>query len=180
MNEKQEIFIREYLKDFNGTRAYKVAYPSCKKDETARVNASKLLTKTNIQTAIKEQANKQLKKIDVDVNDILRELKAIAFTDRTKLSTVKNQKLLEDNGREYYEPVVVFEDTANLDEETKKVIAGYKKTQSGFAIETYDKIKALELLGKYLGMFTETFKIENPEATKILSSISKQLGGKNE
>lgn len=180
MNEKQEIFIREYLKDFNGTRAYKVAYPSCKKDETARVNASKLLTKTNIQTAIKEQANKQLKKIDVDVNGILRELKAIAFTDRTKLSTVKNQKLLEDNGREYYEPVVVFEDTANLDEETKKVIAGYKKTQSGFAIETYDKIKALELLGKYLGMFTETFKIENPEAIKILSSISKQLGGKNE
>ena len=180
MNEKQEIFIREYLKDFNGTRAYKVAYPSCKKDETARVNASKLLTKTNIQTAIKEQANKQLKKIDVDVNDILKELKAIAFTDRTKLSTVKNQKLLEDNGREYYEPVVVFEDTANLDEETKKVIAGYKKTQSGFAIETYDKIKALELLGKYLGMFTETFKIENPEATKILSSISKQLGGKSE
>lgn len=180
MNERQEIFIREYLKDFNGTRAYKVAYPSCKKDETARVNASKLLTNTNIQEAIQKQANKQLEKIEIDVNDILKELKAIAFTDRTKISSVKNQKLLEDDGREYYEPIVVFEDTANLDEETKKVIAGYKKTQSGFAIETYDKIKALELLGKYLGMFTETVKIENPEATKLLSSISRQLGGKSE
>lgn len=180
MNERQEIFIREYLKDFNGTRAYKIAYPSCKKDETARVNASKLLTNTNIQEAIQKQANKQLEKIEIDVNDILKELKAIAFTDRTKISSVKNQKLLEDDGREYYEPIVVFEDTANLDEETKKVIAGYKKTQSGFAIETYDKIKALELLGKYLGMFTETVKIENPEATKLLSSISRQLGGKSE
>lgn len=180
MNERQEIFIREYLKDFNGTRAYKVAYPSCKKDETARVNASKLLTNTNIQEAIQKQANKQLEKIEIDVNDILKELKAIAFTDRTKISSVKNQKLLEDDGREYYEPIVVFEDTANLDEETKKVIAGYKKTQSGFAIETYDKIKALELLGKYLGMFTETVKIENPEATKLLLSISRQLGGKSE
>ena len=31
MTEKQQIFADEYLKDLNGTRAYKVAYPNVKK-----------------------------------------------------------------------------------------------------------------------------------------------------
>ena len=35
MTDKQQLFCDEYLKDFNATRAYKVAYPNCKKDETA-------------------------------------------------------------------------------------------------------------------------------------------------
>lgn len=31
MTDKQQIFADEYLKDLNGTRAYKVAYPNVKK-----------------------------------------------------------------------------------------------------------------------------------------------------
>lgn len=178
MTEKQKIFIREYLKDFNGTRAYKAAYPDCS-DESARRLASRLLTNDDIQKAIREQANKQLEKIDVDVNDILRELKAIAFTDRTKISRNVRQKLMEDDGRVYYEDNVIFTETDELDEDTKKIIAGYKKTQSGFAVETYDKMKALELLGKYIGMFSENINVnDSTKATSLLESINKQLSDK--
>ena len=35
MTEKQKIFADEYLIDLNATRAYRVAYPSVKKDEVA-------------------------------------------------------------------------------------------------------------------------------------------------
>ncbi len=161
MNEKQEIFVREYLKDFNGTRAYKEAY-KCKDNKVAQTGAWRMLRKVEIQKEIQKQSSKQLEKVEVDINDILRELKAIAFTDRTKLSQNVRNRILEYNedGTEkvYYEDNVLFTPTAELDEETKKVIAGYKKTVSGFAIETYDKMKALELLGKYLGIFTD--KIE--------------------
>lgn len=178
MNESRERFVREYLKDFNGTRAYKAAYPNCS-DESARRLASKLLTNVDIQKAIREQANKQLEKIDVDVNDILKELKAIAFTDRTKISKNVTQKLMDDNGRAYYEDNVIFAQTDELDEDTKKVIAGYKKTQSGFAVETYDKMKALELLGKYVGMFSENINVnDSTKATSLLESINKQLSDK--
>ena len=178
MTEKQKIFIREYLKDFNGTRAYKAAYPDCS-DESARRLASKLLTNIDIQKAIREQADKQLEKIDIDVNDILRELKAIAFTDRTKISRNVRQKLMEDDGRIYYEDNVIFTETDELDEDTKKIIAGYKKTQSGFAVETYDKMKALELLGKYIGMFSENINVnDSTKATSLLESINKQLSDK--
>ena len=38
MTEAQKRFCNEFLIDLNATRAYKVAYPNCKKDETARAN----------------------------------------------------------------------------------------------------------------------------------------------
>lgn len=76
MNEKQKIFVREYLKDFNGTRAYKAAYKTCT-DETARINASKLLTNTNIQQAIREQADARLEKTEIDVEYIISNIKEV-------------------------------------------------------------------------------------------------------
>ena len=43
MTEKQKIFADEYLIDLNATRAYRVAYPSVKKDETAAAAAARML-----------------------------------------------------------------------------------------------------------------------------------------
>ena len=37
MTNSQKRFCDEYLIDFNATRAYKAAYKSCRKDETANV-----------------------------------------------------------------------------------------------------------------------------------------------
>lgn len=46
MTEKQKIFADEYLIDLNATRAYLVAYPRVKNENTAAVNGSKLLRNT--------------------------------------------------------------------------------------------------------------------------------------
>jgi hypothetical protein len=49
------LFVKEYVANFsNGTVAYKKVYPHVK-DSTAKVQASKLLTKTNVQAWIKEE-----------------------------------------------------------------------------------------------------------------------------
>ena len=48
MTEKQKIFADEYLIDLNATRAYRAAYPSVKKDETARANGSRMLTNAKV------------------------------------------------------------------------------------------------------------------------------------
>lgn len=58
MTEKQKRFADEYIIDLNATRAYKAAYPSVKKDEAARANASKLLTKANVKKYVDEQLKK--------------------------------------------------------------------------------------------------------------------------
>ncbi len=180
LTNQQKLFCQEYLKlGMNATQAYMKVYKTCKKEETAIANASRLLRNVKVKEYIEELQSKVEEKAIVSIEDIVKELTAIAFTDRTKISKmVTKEKQLEKTTLVY--KAVDFSDTDTLDNETKKVIAGYKQTQSGLAVETYDKMKALELLGKYLGMFTETVKIENPEATKILSSISKQLGGKSE
>ena len=48
MTEKQKIFADEYLIDLNATRAYKVAYPAVKKDETAMANGSRMLRNAKV------------------------------------------------------------------------------------------------------------------------------------
>jgi phage terminase small subunit len=55
MNERQKAFGDYYIETLNAAESYKRAYPSCKRDATARTNGSKLLTKTDIQDYIKER-----------------------------------------------------------------------------------------------------------------------------
>lgn len=181
LSNNQKLFCQEYLKlGMNGTQAYLNVYKNCKKEETAMASASRLLRNDKVKEYIQELQKKVEKKTTVTIEDIVNELTAIAFADRTKISKVVNEKIEIDENTKVNMPNVIMPNTDNLDIKEKKVIAGYKKTRNGVSVETYDKVKALELLGKYLGMFTETVKIENPEATKILSSISRQLGGKSE
>ena len=76
MNEKQEIFIREYLKDFNGTRAYKEAY-NVEDDKVAATSAWRLLRNVDIQKAIQEQSNKTLEEAEIDVAYIVNNIKEV-------------------------------------------------------------------------------------------------------
>lgn len=62
LTEKQKVFVNEYLVDLNATRAYKVAYKSCKKDSIAAANGSRLLRNDKVKNYIDEQ----LKKIEED------------------------------------------------------------------------------------------------------------------
>ena len=104
MTDKQLKFCNEYLKDFNGSRAYKTTY-GCKTDETAYVNASRLLRNAKVAQYIEERKKKQQEKAIITQEMILQGLKDI----------------LQD-----------------------------KKERTG------NKLKAMELAGKHLGMFKET------------------------
>ena len=55
MADAQKRFCDEYLIDLNATRAYKVAYPNCKKDETASAAGSRMLV-----NKIKSKTKKQV------------------------------------------------------------------------------------------------------------------------
>lgn len=77
MTEKQKRFADEYLIDLNGTRAYKVAYPRVKSDETARANASRMLTNANVKTYIDEQLEKIHNEKTADAQEVLEYLTAV-------------------------------------------------------------------------------------------------------
>ena len=181
LSNQQKLFCQKYLElGMNGTQAYLSVYKTCKKEETAMAGASRLLRNVKVKEYIEELQSKVEEKAIVSIEDIVKELTAIAFTDRTKISKiVTKEKQLEETTLVY--KAVDFPDTDTLDDETKKVIAGYKQTQSGLAVETYDKMKALELLGKYLGMFKDeapniTNNIINPYANLSEEELRKLAG----
>lgn len=172
LTAKQQRFCDEYLIDLNGTRAYKVAYPSVKKDETARVNASRLLTNANVKTYIQERQKEREKRTEITQDSVLRELALIAFAKASDYAKVVEKDVMievdgnmvpvldEDGNQVKYrtvEPIL----TDELTEDQKKAIAVIKKGRDGFEIKPYSKIQALELLGKHLGMFTEKVEVKN-------------------
>jgi phage terminase small subunit len=72
LTPKQKAFCDEYLKDLNGTRAYKEIYKSAKKDITARTNASKLLTNTNVKAYIAERMKEIQNEKTADLEEVIR------------------------------------------------------------------------------------------------------------
>jgi phage terminase small subunit len=78
MNEKHKKFCDEYLSNGNiGGKAYMVAYPSVKKEETARANASRLLTNASVQEYIKAEQDKSSQKLEITRESLLEDLKRI-------------------------------------------------------------------------------------------------------
>lgn len=75
LNEKQKLFCIEYLKDFNGTRAYKEAY--WWNEDSARRQASRLLTNVHIQEYLWDKVQKKLDKAEVWVDYVLKNLHQI-------------------------------------------------------------------------------------------------------
>lgn len=172
LTAKQQRFCDEYLIDLNGTRAYKAAYPSVKKDETARVNASRLLTNANVKAYIQERQKEREKRTEITQDSVLRELALIAFAKASDYAKVVEKDamvevegnmipVLDENGNPVkyrtVEPIL----TDELTEEQKKAIAVIKKGRDGFEIKPYSKIQALELLGRHLGMFTDKVEVKN-------------------
>lgn len=164
MTDAQKRFCDEYLIDLNATRAYKVAYSRCKKDETASVNGSKLLRNTKVKEYIKERQEELQKETKVTQQKVINELAAIAFFN------IKN--IYNEDGS--------LKSIKDIDNETAKAIASVKTLQKAGSMKininpngkdeevpvehiaeqtieykTNDKKGALELLGKHLGMFND-------------------------
>ena len=77
MNNATKIFCQEYVKNGNnGTQAYMKAHPKCT-EETARRNASKLLTKTDVQQYIEKLQNKTEKKAIMSIEERMNWLTGI-------------------------------------------------------------------------------------------------------
>ena len=97
----------------------------------------------------------------MDINDILYQLKCIATADVTKLLTVQKGDL-------------TVADTDALDKDLCAAIASIEKASGGIKIKFYDKLKALELLGKHLGMWDGSG--ESTEESPLLQTLL-SIGG---
>ena len=154
LTEKQKRFCEEYLIDLNATQAaIRAGY---KNADIGR----RLVTKSHVMEYIEQLRRKQSKRTDITADRVLQELAAIAFSDRTELAKVSSMGTVE------------FTPTDSLPDNAKKVIAGIEEGKYGTKITSYDKVKALELLGKHIGIFDGK---AYAEAVKEYTGISSQL-----
>lgn len=143
---KQQRFVDEYLIDLNATQASIRAGYSVK---TAKEQGSQNLTKLNIQQAISEKMAERSRRTGVNQDRIVLELAKIAFVKMTDI--VDNQGKIKSTATE--------DDLACI--ESMK----YKESESetGSSVEREVKIspklKALELLGKHLGMWNDRMDV---------------------
>lgn len=149
MTEKQKIFADEYLIDLNATRAYRAAYPSVKKDETAAAAATRLLKNVNVQKYIQERMQERQQRTEVTQDMVVNELAAIAFAKATDYVSIKDG-------------AVFVKSTDGLSDQQIRAIAGIKEGANGIEIKLNDKEKALELLGRHLGMWNDKLDIKAP------------------
>jgi len=84
LNDKQKAFCREYVRDWNGRRSYHAAYPN-NTNETADVNASKLLSNTKVQEYIKYLRDNLEEACGISKLRIVEELMVLALTDTTEM-----------------------------------------------------------------------------------------------
>jgi phage terminase small subunit len=63
-------------------------------------------------------------------------------------------------------------DVRDLDDNTAKLYAGVKQTKDGFEVKQNDRIKAIELLGRYLGMFTDKTELSGPGGGPIPLAVA--------
>lgn len=170
LTPKQKNFADEYLIDLNATRAYKVAYPKVKKDESARANGSKLLTNTNVAAYIEKRMKDREKRTEITQDMVLQELAKIGFSNVTDFVTIEGTW-------------VKVKPTAEMPQDKLGVIAGIKEGANGIEIKLNDKEKALELIGRHLGMFKDKMELSgrietnNPYSSLTTEELKKLIHG---
>jgi len=177
LTAKQKAFVAEYLIDLNATQA---AIRAGYSERTAEQMAYKLVQKSSVQEAIQEAMKNREQRTQITQDKVLNELAKIAFANGTDFASLKTgtkkEQVWNEETQEYEEvevekQFVQFVDTDTLPPDKKAAIAAIKETRYGIAVESCDKVKALELLGRHLGMFNDKVKIESDVTLVIHDDI---------
>ena len=151
LTPKQENFCIEYIKTSNATEAYRRSYNTSKmKSETITRNAKALMDDNNIATRIREIGKPAVEAAQVSAKQVIDELARIAFFDVGVLynddGTLKEMSQLSS-------------EVTRAIHSTKQRIEKQGQDKEDWAeikeIRTHDKLKALELLGKTIALFTD-------------------------
>lgn len=189
LTPKQQRFADEYIVDLNGKQA---AIRAGYSEKTAEAQASRLLSNAKVQCYIQKRKQDRVERTEITQDMVLYELASIAFSNAADYAKVveKEATIQTEDGEEIQlfdmdgnpvmyrtvEPVL----TSELTEKQKRALSVIKKGRDGFEIKPYDKLRALELLGKHIGMFQDrvevTGEVNNPMAGLTTEELKKLIG----
>lgn len=182
LEPRQQLFVDEYIIDFNATRAAKAAGYS---ESSAASIASENLTKPNIKTAVDKAVAERRQRLRIDADSVLWMWWQIANADYNELSSVRRvacgfcyddspafiNKDKDEDARDVDPsrdpnpdcnicrgegaPHVHVADTRKLSNAARLVYQGAKETKFGIEVLAADRMKALDNVARHLGMFTD-------------------------
>lgn len=147
LTEKQQRFVDEYLIDLNATQAAIRAGYSVK---TADVQGSRMLGNVKVQQAISEAMAERSKRTGVNQDRIVLELAKLAFVNANDLINPEDASIRPDASED---------DLACIQSVKVKQSVSDKGDITEREIRLSDKMKALELLGKHLGMWSDRLDV---------------------
>jgi len=161
LTPKQKLFVKEYLVDLNATQA---AIRAGYSEKRAQEIGYQLLQKTTVSNSIQKALARREKRTEVTSDMVVRELARIAFSDTRKLfnedGSMKLPHEMDDDTAAALAGVDTFE------ESDRGTIIGYTRK-----VKRWDKTRALELLGKHLGMFPDKKEFSGPNGTPLAPPI---------
>ena len=156
LTDKQRKFCEEYLIDLNATQA---AIRAGYSENSANEIASQNLAKLNIQEYLSKRQKELSEATGITQKKVIEEYAKIAFVDI----------------REVFGPDNVLFDVRQIDDSTAAAISSVEVDEMKMGgitigntkkIKFHDKIRALEALGKHLGIFEKDNK-QKSESAKV-------------
>lgn len=151
MTKKQKRFVEEYLVDLNATQATIRAGYKAGSAQRASEIGSELLQKTPVSDAIAKAMAERSKRTGISQDRVIQELARIAFVNPQNVINPKDASV-KANATE--------DDLACIQSVKVKTTNGSKGKSIEREVRLNDKMKALELLGKHLGMFKDKLELD--------------------
>jgi phage terminase small subunit len=171
LSPMRQRFVNEYLKDLNATQA---AIRAGYSEKTAYSQGQRLLKKVEVKAAVDAAIARRNKRLEVDQDKVIRELAKVALADIKDYLTYRTaitQVGVDDEGKPIFDYAPIIELTPSEDVDGT-VIQEVSLSQKGvFSFKLQDKLKALELLGRHLGLFTDNVNLSGEVGVKVVDDI---------
>lgn len=142
ITDKQKKFADAYIREPNATKAYMEAYNVTDR-EAASKRGSALKRNGEVKEYIEKAFSEVSRKARAEAENVLELLCDIAFTSPASFAKIESE-----GGKQK----IVWEDISNLPDDVKNAIATVKNTPGGIVVETLDRMKAIDMLMKYMGI----------------------------
>lgn len=148
LTTKQKCFIEEYLLDLNATQAaIRAGYSARNADKIS----SELMGKTRVSEAIKEKMAERSRRTGISQDRVIQELARVAFVNPKNVINTETGEIKAGASED---------DLACIQSVKVKKTETARTTTIEREVKLADKMKALELLGKHLGMYTDKIDLD--------------------
>lgn len=149
MTPKEKVFAAEYLIDLSPMHAaLRAGYsPGAARDASKWINPNSDKFRPKLKAQIDKLMAERSKRTGVTADRVLVELARVGFADVTAMVDPINGRLKED---------------LTADDRAAVAAVHVRTGEAGdeYDVRFWDKIKALELIGKHLGMWTDNVRVE--------------------